>query len=213
MLAGIGTGVVASCLDILSAWLTDLRGGVCRDTWWMSKAVCCTGLDRESLHHRLVRGVCAYDGGSFAAGEACAAWRPWADFAGDPTHLVARALTQYSLYITLAVRCPLFVPPSLCSPLTTPPHAGRLRRHLVLLRPSLRPLRVPHWDPRDQDRLGRLHHRRLPQRMDTPDQVARPAARGRVGPVSREGGTAGACGVLHWELGDATVRGAEEERR
>lgn len=45
---GIGTGGVASCLDILSAWLSDLRMGVCRDTWWMSKGVCCMGLDRES---------------------------------------------------------------------------------------------------------------------------------------------------------------------
>lgn len=45
---GLGTGAVASCLDILSAWLSDLRMGVCRDTWWMSRNVCCMGLDRGS---------------------------------------------------------------------------------------------------------------------------------------------------------------------
>lgn len=44
---GIGTGVLAATLDILTAWLTDLRYGACTDTWWMNKSVCCTGLDGE----------------------------------------------------------------------------------------------------------------------------------------------------------------------
>ena len=44
---GVGTGTLAACLDILSAWLSDLRSGLCRDTWWMSKATCCAGLDCE----------------------------------------------------------------------------------------------------------------------------------------------------------------------
>ena len=43
--AGVATGILAAGLDILSAWLSDLRFGVCRDMWWMSKGVCCTGLD------------------------------------------------------------------------------------------------------------------------------------------------------------------------
>lgn len=44
---GIGTGVLAATLDILTSWLTDLRYGACTDTWWMNKSVCCTGLDGE----------------------------------------------------------------------------------------------------------------------------------------------------------------------
>ena len=44
---GVGTGILAACLDVLSAWLSDLRSGLCRDTWWMSKSTCCAGLDCE----------------------------------------------------------------------------------------------------------------------------------------------------------------------
>lgn len=46
VLTGMATGVIASCLDILSAWLSDLRLGACRDMWWMSRGLCCAGLDR-----------------------------------------------------------------------------------------------------------------------------------------------------------------------
>jgi chloride channel 3/4/5 len=56
VLIGIGTGTLAASLDILSSWLSDLRLGSCRDMWWMSKGVCCAGLDRtcpfEPLHPR-----------------------------------------------------------------------------------------------------------------------------------------------------------------
>ncbi|ORY65634.1 chloride channel [Leucosporidium creatinivorum] len=79
---GIGTGAVASCLDILSAWLSDLRMGVCRDRWWMSKGVCCMGLDR---------------------GEVCNAWKVWGEGAGNSGHFILRSMTQYSVYMILAV--------------------------------------------------------------------------------------------------------------
>ena len=42
---GIATGVLGSAMDIVTAWLSDLRFGICRDQWWMSRASCCTGLD------------------------------------------------------------------------------------------------------------------------------------------------------------------------
>lgn len=49
VLVGVLTGAVASGLDMLSAWLSDLRTGKCTDMWWMSKGLCCAGLDRASL--------------------------------------------------------------------------------------------------------------------------------------------------------------------
>ncbi|GAA5868332.1 hypothetical protein JCM1840_005642 [Sporobolomyces johnsonii] len=82
VLTGMATGVVASCLDILSAWLSDLRLGACRDMWWMSRGLCCAGLDPS---------------------ETCRAWRTWGEIVGDEKHVVLRALTQYSVYMVLAV--------------------------------------------------------------------------------------------------------------
>ncbi|GAA5864849.1 hypothetical protein JCM8547_009250 [Rhodosporidiobolus lusitaniae] len=82
VLTGVLTGVVASCLDILSAWLSDLRLGACRDMWWMSRGLCCAGLDPE---------------------ETCRAWRTWGEIVGDEKHVILRALTQYGVYIFLAV--------------------------------------------------------------------------------------------------------------
>ncbi|GAA5879751.1 hypothetical protein JCM16303_004161 [Sporobolomyces ruberrimus] len=82
VLIGIATGAIASCLDVLSSWLSDLRLGVCRDMWWMSRNLCCAGLD---------------------PGESCRAWKTWGEIVGDEQHVVARAMTQYSVYMILAV--------------------------------------------------------------------------------------------------------------
>ncbi|GAA5827847.1 hypothetical protein JCM5353_005667 [Sporobolomyces roseus] len=82
VLTGIATGTIASCLDVLSSWLSDLRLGVCRDMWWMSRHLCCAGLDPA---------------------ETCRAWRTWGEIVGDEQHIVLRAITQYSLYMILAV--------------------------------------------------------------------------------------------------------------
>lgn len=99
---GIGTGVLAAGLDILSAWLSDLRFGVCRDMWWMSKGVCCTGLDGEWLR------AGSGEGGLMlvwlAVGERCNAWKTWADIAAEQSHTIVRALVQYGIYILFAVR-------------------------------------------------------------------------------------------------------------
>ncbi|KAM0786435.1 hypothetical protein ACM66B_001899 [Microbotryomycetes sp. NB124-2] len=75
---GLGTGLVASTLDVLSAWLSDLRFGVCRDAWWMSQAMCCAGLD---------------------PGEQCNEWHVW----GQGSGIFVRSLFQYSIYMILAV--------------------------------------------------------------------------------------------------------------
>ena len=53
---GIATGVLASAMDIVTAWLSDLRFGICRDQWWMSRASCCTGLDGTLSCHAYVEG-------------------------------------------------------------------------------------------------------------------------------------------------------------
>ncbi|GJN90019.1 hypothetical protein Rhopal_003015-T1 [Rhodotorula paludigena] len=82
VLTGVCTGVVASCLDVLSAWLGDLRLGACRDMWWMSRGLCCAGLD---------------------PGETCRAWRTWGEIAAAEKHVVARALAQYGIYMIFAV--------------------------------------------------------------------------------------------------------------
>ncbi|GAA5895612.1 uncharacterized protein JCM6883_001562 [Sporobolomyces salmoneus] len=82
VLTGIATGTIASCLDVLSSWLSDLRLGVCRDMWWMSRNLCCAGLDPS---------------------ETCRAWKTWGEIVGDERHMIARAITQYGLYMLLAV--------------------------------------------------------------------------------------------------------------
>ncbi|GAA6060345.1 hypothetical protein JCM10212_004529 [Sporobolomyces blumeae] len=81
-LVGVATGTIASCLDVLSSWLSDLRLGVCRDMWWMSRNLCCAGLDPT---------------------EVCRAWQPWGEIVGDERHIVVRAIAQYGLYMLLAV--------------------------------------------------------------------------------------------------------------
>ncbi|BGP49381.1 chloride channel [Rhodotorula kratochvilovae] len=80
VLVGVLTGSVASALDILSAWLSDLRMGKCTDMWWMSRGLCCAGLDQQ-----------------------CRAWRTWGEIAAREGHVVARALAQYGVYMLFAV--------------------------------------------------------------------------------------------------------------
>ncbi|GAA5991112.1 hypothetical protein JCM10908_006541 [Rhodotorula pacifica] len=82
IVTGVVTGTMASCLDILSAWLSDMRLGVCKDQWWMSRGLCCAGLDPE---------------------ETCRAWQTWGELVAGEKHIVARALAQYGVYISLAV--------------------------------------------------------------------------------------------------------------
>ncbi|GAA5830043.1 hypothetical protein JCM3766R1_006747 [Sporobolomyces carnicolor] len=82
VLTGIATGTIASCLDVLSSWLSDLRLGVCRDMWWMSRNLCCAGLDPS---------------------ETCRAWKTWGELVGGERHVIARAIAQYGLYMLLAV--------------------------------------------------------------------------------------------------------------
>jgi hypothetical protein len=103
-LTGIATGTIASCLDVLSSWLSDLRLGVCRDMWWMSRNLCCAGLDRKfsfvsTTLFRLSLTIFARP----TAGETCRAWKTWGEIVGEEQHVFTRAVTQYGLYMLLAV--------------------------------------------------------------------------------------------------------------
>ncbi|KAJ1341834.1 hypothetical protein BSLG_003606 [Batrachochytrium salamandrivorans] len=40
---GIVIGLVAAWIDIVAAWLTDFKQGVCITEWYLSKDICCTG--------------------------------------------------------------------------------------------------------------------------------------------------------------------------
>ncbi|KAG0659416.1 hypothetical protein C6P46_005193 [Rhodotorula mucilaginosa] len=82
VVTGVVVGTIASCLDILSAWLSDLRLGACKDMWWMSRGLCCAGLDPN---------------------ETCRAWQTWGELVASEKHIVVRAIAQYGVYITLAV--------------------------------------------------------------------------------------------------------------
>ncbi|KAI8812268.1 chloride channel, partial [Cladochytrium replicatum] len=47
-LVGITIGFAASWIDIVAAWLTDVRMGFCGTDWYLPKNVCCTGIhDRD----------------------------------------------------------------------------------------------------------------------------------------------------------------------
>ncbi|BGP56537.1 chloride channel [Rhodotorula sphaerocarpa] len=86
VVTGLATGTIASCLDILSAWLSDLRLGMCRDMWWMSRGLCCAGLDPD---------------------ETCRAWQSWGELVASEKHIVTRTLAQYG--VLLAVTSSAFV--------------------------------------------------------------------------------------------------------
>ncbi|TPX38885.1 hypothetical protein SeMB42_g06130 [Synchytrium endobioticum] len=42
-LVGICIGVVAALIDVVAAWLSDIRMGYCQNEWYVSKKICCMG--------------------------------------------------------------------------------------------------------------------------------------------------------------------------
>jgi chloride channel 3/4/5 len=44
-LTGVGVGLIGACLDILVAWLSDLRAGRCKYGFFYNEVACCSGLD------------------------------------------------------------------------------------------------------------------------------------------------------------------------
>lgn len=57
---GIGIGVNAGLISIITEWLSDLKMGYCYDGWWLNQQFCCWEID---------------------AGDAsCDSWHDWSDY-------------------------------------------------------------------------------------------------------------------------------------
>ncbi|KAF8520392.1 Cl-channel protein [Hysterangium stoloniferum] len=57
-LAGICIGINAALISIVTAWLSDIKMGYCRDAWWLNRHFCCWEVDNSE------------EGG-------CSSWRSW----------------------------------------------------------------------------------------------------------------------------------------
>lgn len=57
-LMGIIIGLIAGCLNVITAWLVSIRLGYCSTNFYLSRAFCCWGFEEEE----------------------CSAWRPWFRF-------------------------------------------------------------------------------------------------------------------------------------
>ncbi|KAG8994626.1 hypothetical protein FRB93_001541 [Tulasnella sp. JGI-2019a] len=81
ILTGIFVGYTGGTLDVLVAWLSDLRMGLCTYGYLYNQAACCSGLD---------------------AGEVCGEWVTWSERFGIQS-TAGQALVQCFVYVTLAV--------------------------------------------------------------------------------------------------------------
>jgi len=55
--AGVGIGISAALMSIMTVWLSDIKMGYCTTGWWLTQKFCCLEISDE--------------------GEACAEWRNW----------------------------------------------------------------------------------------------------------------------------------------
>ena len=76
---GLLVGFTAAYLDVVSAWLSDLRQGVCRDSFWLDRNSCCMGLEPD---------------------EVCFSYIPWSQAMGVSS-IAMSSIMQYFIYITL----------------------------------------------------------------------------------------------------------------
>lgn len=63
-LVGAGIGLNAALIDVVTSWLTDIKFGVCKGSWWLNSKFCCWEIDP----------VAGEDGES-----ACLDWRNWSE--------------------------------------------------------------------------------------------------------------------------------------
>jgi chloride channel 3/4/5 len=49
-LIGIAVGLLISWIDVVTAFLSDIKHGVCSSDWYLSKDICCKGLVRDGLY-------------------------------------------------------------------------------------------------------------------------------------------------------------------
>ncbi|CCA72200.1 related to chloride channel protein 3, partial [Serendipita indica DSM 11827] len=80
-LTGAGVGLIGASLDILVAWLNDLRTGRCKYGLFYNEVACCSGLD---------------------AGEICMEWETWSNYFHIRSMFIEGPL-QWLVYVSLAV--------------------------------------------------------------------------------------------------------------
>jgi chloride channel 3/4/5 len=51
---GLGAGLVAGMIDIVSLWLGDVKEGICETRFYLSKGFCCWGVDGQFRMEREV---------------------------------------------------------------------------------------------------------------------------------------------------------------
>jgi len=104
ILTGAGVGIIGAYLDILVAWLSDLKSGHCRYGIYYNQQACCSGLDGEdlflacnSLFVALIEYICL-----LAAGEICTEWHTWTE--SWNVHWIFVTFVQWIIYTLLGVR-------------------------------------------------------------------------------------------------------------
>ncbi|KAF8587856.1 hypothetical protein K439DRAFT_1645720 [Ramaria rubella] len=78
---GLGVGVIGAWLDVLVAWLSDLRQGRCAYGFFYNQVSCCSGLD---------------------PGELCQPWMSWSQWFGI-RYIFMQSILQTSVYVGLAI--------------------------------------------------------------------------------------------------------------
>lgn len=114
ILTGVGVGIIGAYLDVLVAWLSDLKSGHCRYGFYYNQQACCSGVDRKDLFSAcnslivaLIEYICF-----LAAGETCTEWHTWTE--SWNVHWIFATTVQWIIYILLGVRTSdLLLAPSL----------------------------------------------------------------------------------------------------
>ncbi|CAE6495359.1 unnamed protein product [Rhizoctonia solani] len=78
---GISVGFIGAWLDVLVAWLSDIRTGRCSYGFFYNENSCCSGLD---------------------AGEECNEWNTWSEYFGIRS-IAVTSLLQSFIYVVLAI--------------------------------------------------------------------------------------------------------------
>ena len=65
-LVGAGIGVNAALVNVVTSWLTDLKFGYCRVSWWLNSKFCCWEIDP----------IAGEDG---TLSQSCQDWRNWSE--------------------------------------------------------------------------------------------------------------------------------------
>lgn len=81
-LVGLGIGLNAALIDVVTSWLTDLKFGYCRVSWWLNSKFCCWEIDAASDFSSTISSSlesASNSNSSNGSGEGCADWQNWSD--------------------------------------------------------------------------------------------------------------------------------------